>query len=185
MPAHTFGTEWLDPLLRSDKQGTTRPQSTRIKVGDIVSIYIKQRQAVSHKPLRTCTEDGKWHIRELMNTRPHYPQIFYDNEGQGMYPHLLDWGAKRVQYHAHFIGKVQITEVFDIHPCEMSRTDMEMWARADGFAFLDVAPAISEMGHRSANDWFTQRYGADWIQRWWTVERWDGWLERYFEPEAL
>ena len=174
MPAHSFGPEWIDPLLRSGKQGTTRPQHDRIKVGDTVSIYIKQRQPTISKPLRICTEDGKWNIRELMKTRPHYPQLFYNSEGQKIYPHLLDWGAKRVRYYAHFLGKVEITEVYDIRPIEMSDEELEAWAWADGFKDF-----------WEADEWFLSKYPGHWMQRTWTVERWHGWVERYFEPEAI
>jgi len=174
MPAITFGEEWLDPLLRGDKQGTTRQQTKRIKVDDIVSIYIRQRQPIITKPLRVCTETGKWHIRELMKTRPHYPQLFYNSEGQEIYPHLLDWGAKRVRYPAHFVGKVQITEVYDISPCMMSGEDLEAWALADGFDSFEDAKC-----------WFEIRYGARWMHKTWTVLSWHGWQERYFLANGM
>jgi len=74
-------------------------------------------------------------------------------------------------YHAHFLGKVEITEVYDIHPCEMSGEELEAWARADGFHNFAVARC-----------WFEIRYGACWMHQYWTVVCWHGWVERYFEP---
>jgi hypothetical protein len=58
MPAHSFGPEWINPLLCSDKQGTTRPQYTRVKVGDIVSIYNQQRRRIIDKPIMELTVLG-------------------------------------------------------------------------------------------------------------------------------
>lgn len=175
MPAHTFGLEWLDPLLRGDKQGTTRPQSTRIKVGDIVHIYNQQRRRIADKPMRTMTELGREMIRLKRAVRYDirtYPPVHPDTWVHG-------------RYYAHFLGKVRIAEVYDIHPCEMSEEELKAWARADGFK--DFEPHCIDLNFRHesyANWWFANRYGNAWMQRWWTVERWAGWLERYFEPEV-
>lgn len=172
MPALSFKEEWLDKLLRGDKQQTTRPQTTRIWIGDpIVHIYNQQRRRIIDKPLRRTTADG----REL---------ILHKIESEKTYPSLgcID------TYFAHFLGKVKITEVYDIHPCEMSESDLETWAKKDGFECFDPEILTIESINKSANWWFSERYGNEWVQRWWTVVRWDGWLERYFladESDAL
>lgn len=70
--------------------------------------------------------------------------------------------------YAHFLGKVIITEVYDHVP--NCNSTLCAWAKADGFD--DFA---------AADTWFTQQYGDDWMQRPWTVIRWGGWTERYFE----
>ena len=73
-------------------------------------------------------------------------------------------------YHAHFLGKVVITEVYDVLP--INSCGKEAWAKHDGFdSFTD------------ADEWFEAKYGEVWMCKYWTVIRWDGWLERYFEPE--
>lgn len=171
MPAISFNREFLDALLRGDKQQTTRKLTNRIKVGDTAQIYIEQRAQITGKPLRTCTKDGKWNIRELLNRRSNYPHTFYDDNGGRVYPHSLDWGAEPVRYHAHFIGKVKITEVYDMLPLRCTCGE-EVWAKKDGFA-----------GYGDASAWFESRYGEGWVDRWWTVIRWDGWMERYFKPK--
>ena len=179
MPAHTFGLEWLDLLLRSDKQGTTRPQSTRIKVGDIVSIYIKQRGRIVDKPVRQMTAIGT----KAMADRVNDPTYHYPAECPVM-PIGLSYDFP--YYYAHFLGKVAVAEVYDIHPCEMTEAELKAWAVADGFK--DFEPQCIDLDFRHenyANWWFSNRYGNDWMRQWWTVERWDGWLERYFEPEAI
>jgi hypothetical protein len=186
MPAVSFQEKWINKLLRGDKQQTTRPQTTRIWIGDpIVHIYNQQRRSIIDKPLLMCTKEGKWIVRGLMKKRHHYPQLFYDSEGGKIYPHLLDWGAKSVRYHAHFLGKVKITEVYDIHPSEMSGEELEAWAWADGFSNFDPITITPESVAQSANWWFSHRYGNDWMQQTWTVIRWHGWVERYFEPEGV
>lgn len=165
MPAHSFGIEWLNPLLRGDKRGTTRPQHTRVKVGDIVSIYNQQRRRIIDKPEIRLTDAGI----EMMISR------------YGMTKRQKLLGV----FPAHFLGKVEITEVYDIHPCEMTEDELKVWAQEDGFECFDPNILTIESINTSANWWFSERYGNEWMGRWWTVERWDGWLERYFEPEAI
>ena len=75
-------------------------------------------------------------------------------------------------YYAHFLGKVVITGVYTVPPSGISFDDT--WAKADGFT-----------NFACADTWFTQRYGENWSTRPWTVIRWNGWLERYFEPGAV
>ena len=152
MPTLSFQEEWIGPLLRGNKQQTTRPQTRRIKVGDIVHIYNQQRRRVTDKPLRLLTKAGI-----AMMPMDRYP--FPSNKPQ--------------MHYAHFLGKVKITEVYDIHPHLMSDRSLKEWAMADGFP--DFA---------SARCWFEIRHGARWMHQTWTVIRWDGWIERYFEPEA-
>jgi len=151
MPAYSFGREFIDPMLLCDKQQTSRPQTTRFHVGDTGYIYIEQRRPIVTKPLRRMTRAGI----EMVCDRG--------------YPFIPEY--HQAIYHAHFLGTVKITEIYDIHPCEMSGEELEAWAWADWFE--DVT---------AADTWFTAQYGGDWMQRWWTVTRWHGWLERYFEP---
>ena len=72
-------------------------------------------------------------------------------------------------HHAHFLGKVKILVVLDIHPCEMHIETLETWAQDDGFP-----------NFRYANEWFTEKYDDDWMQQTWTMIKWNGWLEKYF-----
>lgn len=183
MPALSFQEEFVDALLRCDKQQTTRPQTDRFKVGDIGQIYIQQRRRIADKPLRLCTDDGKWCIRELMNKRHHYPQTFFDRDGDVFYPHRLDWEPGLPQYYAHFLGKVEITATFDICPREMSKYDLQGWAQDDGFDDFHPTVIPPDRLNDGANMWFIARYGDDWMKRMWTVIRWDGWIERYFKPD--
>lgn len=164
MPALSFQEEWTDKLLRGDKQQTTRPQTTRIWVGDpIVHIYNQQRRKITTKPVRQMTPIGsRTHTMKLMDGKYPAPPEMIPNDL--MFQHA---------YYTHFLGKVKITEVYDIHPCEMNQPELEAWAMADGFPDLATARC-----------WFEIRYGARWTQKWWTVIRWDGWMERYFEPEG-
>lgn len=156
MPAISFQREFLDALLRGDKQQTTRRQTDRIKVGDVCSIYVEQRSRITDKPERLLTADGV--------------RMMTQKTAEGSYPYPREWCTN--MYHAHFLGKFEITGVSDIHPCEMSYAALEIWARKDGFS-----------GIADANEWFTERYGDDWWHQIWTVIRWDGWLERYFKSE--
>lgn len=166
MPALSFQEEWINKLLRGDKQQTTRPQTDRIKVGDIVHIYNQQRRRITDKPMRMLTASGI----EAMHERG-YPFV----------PEFLN-----AHYHAHLLGKVEISEVFDITPSEMSGAERNEWAIADGFNGFHPWSSISSNGIQQdigANMWFLDRYGDGWMTQTWTVIRWDGWLERYFEPE--
>lgn len=150
MPAQSYQPVWLDPLLLSDKEQTTRPQTKRFHVGDTVHIYIQQRLPILSKPFRRLTYAGI-----DMVYRRGYPLI--PEFHKAIYP-------------AHFLGTVVLTEVYDIHPCEMSLPDFKAWAMADGFA--DTL---------AAGDWFTEQQGEDWQEQWWTVTRWHEWKERYFQ----
>lgn len=154
MPAQSYQERWLDPLLLSEKEQTTRPQTDRFHVGDTTHIYIEQRRRILDKPLRRMTYAG-------------IDMVYHRS-----YPFIPEF--HKAIYHAHFIGKVVLTEVFDIHPCEMSLPKFKAWALADGFA--DTL---------AAEDWFVAQYGEDWKDRWCTVTRWDGWQERYFQAGAV
>jgi len=155
MPALSFQGEWLNSLLSCLKQQTTRQQTTRIRVGDMCSIYNQQRRRIADKPLRRLTCRGC----EAMAERE--------------YPMIPEFHTAR--YYAHLLGKVEITDVYDIHPdSTMNINDLYTWARDDGFD-----------GYRSARCWFEIHYGARWMHQTWTVIKWDGWAERYFEPETV
>lgn len=156
MPALSFQEEWLNKLLRGDKQQTTRPQTDRIKVGDIVSMYNQQRRRIIDKPLLRLTADGV--------------RVMTQKTVEGTYPYPPEWHTNKS--YAHFLGKVEISEVFDITPSEMHWQALEAWAWADGFK--DFA---------TARCWFEIRYGARWMHQTWTVIRWNDWQERYFKPE--
>jgi len=164
MPALSFQGEWLDKLLSGEKQQTTRPQTDRIKVGDICHIYNQQRQRIVDKPERHLTEIGG-HVMEQrygMTGRQRLMEIF----------------------HAHFLGKVEIMEVYDIHPCKMTGEELEAWAWADGFDGLRRIDPLGDPVKVYAAEWFSKHYGDDWMHKTWTVIRWNGWMRRYFEPES-
>jgi hypothetical protein len=185
MPALSFQEEWLRKLLDGTKQQTTRKQTDRIKVGDVCHIYNQQRRRIVDKPMLQMTELG----RDVISQKRAIP---YDKR---TYPPVHNETWIRGLYHAHLLGKVIITEVYDIHPCEMTEDELKAWAVADGFKDFHptyrICPQDITIGYvevhedDGANMWFQRRYGDDWVQRWWTVERWDGWLERYFEPEVF
>jgi len=151
MPAQSFNREWLDPLLLSDKQQTTRPQNTRFHVGDTAYIYIEQRRRITDKPLRRMTHSGI----DMVHNRG--------------YPFIPEF--HKAIYHAHFLGTVEITAVYDICFCDLSHGELEAWALADGFKDTTSAEA-----------WFLNQYGCDYPDDFYTVSRWHGWLERYFQP---
>jgi hypothetical protein len=156
MPAISFQRGFLDALLSGSKQQTTRRQTDRIKVGDVCNIYIEQRTRITEKMMRRVTPLGEEVIiaKILSGTYPEIPDKLY------VYP----------EYYAHFLGKVVITEVFNLTPACLDGENS--WARADGFFNIEAA-----------NEWFAKRYGEDWIHQTWTVIRWNGWTERYFNPE--
>ena len=158
MPALSFQGMWLDALLSGRKKQTTRA-TDRIKEGDIVSIYNQQRRQISDKELRRMTHKGV----EVMYER--YPLIHE-------FHHAI--------YHAHFLGKVKIIDVQSMIPSEMSGEDLEAWAWADGFDEFCRFDPLGDEHEITANEWFKQQYGDDWMDRTWHVIRWDGWLERYF-----
>lgn len=173
MSALSFQEEWLDKLLRGDKQQTTRPQTTRIWTGDpIVHIYNQQRRRIADKEVRTPTEAGIKVIFQMID------------EGRYPKPDDLDNGDWTVNpYYAHFLGKVEITEVYDIHPCDMSGVELNEWAVNDGFHGFHPWSSISSNSIQQdigANMWFLDRYGDGWMRRTWTVIRWAGWIEQYF-----
>ena len=166
MPALSFQGMWLDTLLSGDKQQTTRQRTDRIKVGDTISIYNQQRKAIASKPLRELTPEGRKEMRRRIRTSKtnSYPPMLVSRS----LPTPNRW-----MYPAHILGRVVAREVYDLHPCEMSEQELYDWARADGFdTFAD------------ADAWFTAQYDADWMQKEWTVIRWNGWLDRYFEPQV-
>lgn len=170
MPAISFDPKFLDALLSGIKQQTTRsvppdpPKRPRFQVGDIAHIYNQQRRRITEKAVRQMTGAGTTAMADRVNDPKYYYPVacpVVEMSGYGDIP----------SYYAHLLGKVEITEVYDIHPHLMSDRPLEEWARADGFP--DFA---------SARCWFEIRYGARWMHQWFTVIRWDGWLERYFEP---
>ena len=162
MPAISFNRQFLDALLRGDKQQTTRKQTDRIKVGDTAQIYIEQRARITGKPIRVMTGAGMYAIANRVNDAQYnYPaeclaSPFRDNFERG--------------YYAHILGEVNITEVYDMCPCDNSARST--WAKDDGFTNFGCA-----------DKWFTERYGDEWYQQTWTVIRWAGWTERYFEQK--
>lgn len=162
MPAISFQREFLDALLRGDKQQTTRKQTDRIKVGDTAQMYIEQRAELTGKPIRVMTGAGTTAIADRVNdARYNYPAECPPSPFRDKFEPV---------YYAHFIGEVYITEVCDMCPCDNSFRSA--WAKADGFTNFGCA-----------DTWFTERYGHEWYQQTWTVIKWNGWTERYFEPE--
>lgn len=159
MPALSFQEEWLDMLLTGSKKQTTRPRTDRIKVGDICHIYNQQRRRIDQKEMRTPTTEGADMIYHHIEVEGNYPR-----------PHLQKGRAYSIDpYYAHFLGKVYISEVYDMIPA--ANSTQCVWAADDGFDnFI------------AADTWFTQRYGMRWQSATWTVIRWSGWTERYFEP---
>ena len=175
MPAISFQHQFLDALLRGDKQQTTRKQTDQIKVGDVCNIYIEQRAPLTGKPIRVMTGAGTAAIADRVNDAQYnYPAECPPSPFRDKFEPV---------YYAHFIGKVQITGVYHIRPCEMSKEDLKAWARADGFKDFHPTVIPPDRLYDGANMWFQQRYGDDWMQQMWTVIRWGGWTERYFEPE--
>lgn len=168
MPAYSFRRKWINPLLRCEKQQTTRPQTDQfhigVHVGDTGYIYIEQRRRIIDKPLRTPTPAGVDFIFRMIEDEGRYPR-----------PELHPRGGYSVDpYYAHFLGTVKIAEVYTIHPCEMSGEELEAWAWADGFEDIEAA-----------NVWFTAQYDEGWMQRRWTVVCWHGWQDRYFEADEV
>lgn len=153
MPALSFQPEFIDALLLSTKQQTTRPFISRFHVGDIGHIYIQQRRPITEKPLRRLTEIGQIAMACRILNMPTYPR------------------GGHSQYYAHFLGTVEIAQVLDIHPCSMADEYLEEWAVDDGFADFCAADA-----------WFSSTYNENWMDDWWTVVLWEGWTERYFFP---
>lgn len=157
MPAISFSPEFLDATLRGDKCQTTRSLTTRFKEGDTVNVYIQQRKAILSKPPRELTDLG---IGEMTRMR----RIAKKN-----YPPLPL--APTRWYPAHFLGRFSIKEIYELRPLEQSHEELEEWAILDGF----------ECFH-DADVWFVEHHGADWMDFPYTVIRWDGLFDRYFEP---
>ena len=162
MPALSFQEEWIDKLLSGSKQQTTRPQTDRIKVGDVCSIYNQQRRKITDKMMLCTTPIGE--------------EIILAKIRSEQYPAIPDEVYVVPEYYAHFLGKVEITEVyertFDMMLIRRSEHEWRManaWALSDGFKDF-----------WGADTWFTAKYGDDWMQQTWTVIRWNGWLEKYF-----
>ena len=134
-------------------------------------MYNEQRKRITAKPLRKTTFEGRQEISYRINTYGYPASVELE-------PHNISFELS--WYYAHFLGKVKIAEVYDIHPRKMSKEHLQAWAKADGFedsANLGFTPL------ELADTWFRSRYGDDWMDRTWYVIRWDEWLERYFEPD--
>ena len=126
MPALSFQEEWLDKLLSGSKQQTTRPQTNRIKVGDVCTIYNQQRQRITGKPLYPTTYDGRQIISAYIKAGKYPEETSFELD-----TYRTSFGLS--YYYAHLLGKVKITEVYDIYPIEMSEAELTLWAMADGF----------------------------------------------------
>ena len=162
MPVLSFQRKFLDDLLSKRKQHTTRPETTRFKEGDIVHVYIEQRKRIMDKPIRIMTGIGTTAMADrACSTKFNYPANC---------PVVEYHKGDMPSYYTHFIGKVEIAEVYNILPYIMSESNLLRWARQDGFK--DVA---------AADRWFTLQYGGNWYYNNWTAIRWDGWDEVYFE----
>lgn len=162
MTSLSFDPVFLDPLLRCDKQQTTHPQTMRFGVGDVAQMYITQNQPLTSKPIRRMTGLGT----TLVADRAGDPKYHYDPRCPLAESYAL---GDIPSYYAHFLGKVRITEVE--HVKVGSIWNRNTWAQKDGFQNFEIARC-----------WFESRYGAHWLKRTFTVLRWDGWIERYFEP---
>lgn len=151
MPAQSFQPEWLDPLLLSEKEQTTRPQTTRCKVDDTVYIYIAQRRPILSKPLRRLTYAGI--------------AMVYDRG----YPFIPEF--HKAIYHAHFLGTVILTDVHDIYFCDFSHAELEAWALADGFKDTASAEAwfLNQYGCDYPADIYTVMQWHGWQQRYFTA----------------
>lgn len=88
-----------------------------------------------------------------------------------------------ISFQEQFLGKVEITQVSDIHPSEMIGEKLTAWAWRDGFEGFHKIDPFGDEHKVYADEWFTARYGDDWMQRTWTVIRWRDWKEVYFLPE--
>lgn len=163
MSVLSFQRKFLDDLLSKRKQHTTRLETTRFKEGDIVHIYIEQRKRIIDKPVRQMTGIGTTAMADrVCSTKFNYP-VDCPVAVASKYNDIPS-------YYAHFIGKVEIAEVYSILPYMMLESNLLRWARQDGFK--DVA---------AADRWFTLQYGGNWYYNNWTAIRWDDWTEVYFE----
>jgi len=160
MPALSFKPEWVDDLLACRKLQTTRKPALpgkppRIKEGDLCNVYISQRGRILDKPIRSMTPSG------------HEVMMRLSEDSTKSYPPP---GQETLQYFAHFIGKIEVTEVYEFCPAEMSTAALEGWAALDGFEDFD-----------RGDMWFVRHYGDGWIDQQWSAIRWDAWAVRYFE----
>ena len=175
MPALSFQEMWLDALLSGRKKQTTRA-TDRIKVGHVCSIYNQQRKRIIEKPIRQLTPMGVRVVQSKICSDPYpiYPDPPEMVSNDLMFQHV---------YYAHFLGKVEIVDVHSMIPSETPSKELEAWAWADGFDGFSRLDPLGGEHEITANEWFTMNYGDDWMNRTWYVIRWDGWLERYFEPD--
>jgi len=162
MPAQSFDPRFINALLSCEKQQTTRKPSPRhkpprIKINDTVQVYVDQRKPIRSKPLLELTGLGRLVMCRLS-------QI-----GKKNYP-----APDSCMYYAHYLGKIVVSDIFEIVPSSMSGEALEAWAWADNFKDFDAADA-----------WFTDRYDAAWVDRVWTVQQWHGWIEQYFHAPGL
>ena len=157
MKAVSFNLEFLDPLLSSQKQQTTRGQTDKFSVGDEISIYYRLRMKISKKPIRELTPAGKLYYTE------------YITEGEPVCP-MAD------TYYAHKLGEVVLTSVYDFKPVNYMCLGVFLrhWANEDDFVSFDAA-----------DTWFKKQYGCDWIYKNWTVISWQKWKEVYFYAEGV
>lgn len=158
MPAISFQPGFLDSLLSGSKQQTTRP------VPPVPPKHPRFKVGdVAHIYNQQRRRIRDKPLRRL--TRDGIATMRMDR-----YPFP---STDPAMHYAHFLGKVLIAEVYEIRPFLIHDRDLEVWAHRDGFS--DFA---------TARCWFEVRYGARWMHQYFTVVRWDGWLERYFEPES-
>lgn len=168
MPALSFKPEWVNALLSGEKRQTTRKPAPagkppRIEEGDLCQVYNSQRVKINSKPLYPTTVKGRERILTKMIDGK-YPQL------PGMDILLPPRYSDIKEYYAHFLGVVEISEVYLIVPSEMSGEDLEAWAWSDGFFSLDTG-----------DTWFVHHHSETWMDQEWVVCRWNGWNERYFK----
>lgn len=181
MVALSFKREWIDALLSGDKMQTTRKPTPpgkppRVKEGDVCQIYLEQRMRISEKLLRQTTVAGREQILKKIQEEKYPPPPGMQFEGEEIpvvrYSDLApvvrysDLGL----YYAHFLGMVEVAEVYEVCPAEMCGDDLDAWAWCDGFPGFD-----------EGDMWFVRHYGEGWLDQVWTAIRWNGWKERYFE----
>ena len=163
MPAISFNPEFLDALLSGRKQQTPRPiPPVPPKVLPKRPLFKVGDVAHIYNQQRRRIVDKPLRLLTatgLQMFRDGYPFVKTDRYTEG--------------HHAHFLGKVEIGYVSVILPCRMQDYALAAWAYRDGF-----------MNFVDADVWFTDHYDECWIDRKWAVVGWDGWLERYFEPEV-
>ena len=138
----------LDDILSSKITKWTCPYTTRFKVGSIGGLFIDQRKKLIDKPLRELTCVGYWEMVRLSHIgKRNYPAVTSDS------------------YPAHFLGRVEITEVHHIHPSD--HTNMTISPK-----YLDLV---------GTDEFMTAMHEKNWKRKTWTVVEWN-WIERYFKP---